>query len=141
VSDTLLFVLSGYLAKLIPRYNLDIIHIVSHILSIVVETIWFAVLFKYLPSMRIAWQAILAGAIVTGVMFELGKIILGKLLINSGVTSVYGAAGSFVLLLLFVFYSSMILFYGAAFTKTFALHTGKYMVPKPHAIQYEIREL
>lgn len=141
VSDTLLYVLGRYLAKTIPRYDFDIIHIISHFISIVVETTWFAVLFKYLPSMRIAWKAILAGAVVTGIMFESGKVIMGKLLVNSGVSSIYGAAGSFVILLLFIFYSSMILFYGASFTKTFAQHTGKYMVPRSHAIQYEIKEL
>lgn len=141
VSDTLLYVLNGYLEKIIPRYNLDILHIVSHIVSILVETVWFAVLFRYLPSMRISWQAVFAGAAVTGIMFEFGKIIMGKLLVNSGVTSVYGAAGSFVLLLLFIFYSSMILFYGASFTNTFAQQTGKHMVLKPHAIKYEIKEL
>jgi membrane protein len=141
VSDTLLYLLGAYLAKIIPQYDFDILHIASHLLSIVIQTIWFAVLFKYLPSMRIAWRAVFAGAIVTGIMFESGKVILAKLLVNSGVTSVYGAAGSFVLLLLFIFYSSMILFYGASFTKTFAEYTGTYMAPKAHAMQYEIKEL
>jgi membrane protein len=141
VSDTLLYLLGSYLAKAVPRYDFDILHMASHLLSILVETIWFAVVFKYLPSMRIAWRAVFAGAVVTGIMFESGKVILAKLLINSGVTSVYGAAGSFVLLLLFIFYSSMILFYGASFTKTFAEHTGTYMIPKAHATHYEIKEI
>jgi membrane protein len=141
VSDTLLYLLGGYLAKTIPTYDFDILHVVSHMISILIETIWFAVLFKYLPSMRTSWKAVFAGAVLTGVMFEFGKMILARLLINSGVTSVYGAAGAFVLLLLFVFYSSMILFFGASFTKTFALHTNIYMIPKPHAIKYEIKEI
>jgi membrane protein len=141
ISDTLLYVLGNYLAKAVPKYDFDILHMLSHFISMAVETIWFVVLFKYLPSMRTSWKAVFAGAAVTGVMFELGKVIMGKLLVNSGLSSIYGAAGSFVILLLFIFYSSMILFYGASFTKAFAQHTGKYMAPKPHAIQYEIKEL
>jgi membrane protein len=141
VSDSLLYLLGSYLAKTIPRYDFDILHLTSHMLSVLIETIWFAVIFKYLPSMRISWRAVFAGAAVTGVMFEVGKMVLGRLLVNSGVTSVYGAAGSFVLLMLFIFYSSMILFFGASFTKTLAQHTGKYMAPKSHAMQYEIKEL
>jgi membrane protein len=141
VSDSLLYVLGGYLSKTIPEYDFDILHITNHFLSILVETIWFAVVFKYLPSLRIGWRAVFAGAAVTGIMFEIGKMILGKLLINSGITSVYGAAGSFVLLLLFIFYSSMILFYGASFTKAFAQYSGTYMTPKSHATEYEIKEV
>src|SRR5919199_3527962 len=92
-----------------------------HTWSVLMLTLWFSMVFKYLPDIRIHWQAVWVGAFVTGVLVELGEQILDRLLINSPVRYLYGSAGAIILVLLFVFYSSLILYYGASFTREYAL--------------------
>ena len=81
-----------------------------------------------------------AGAFLTALLFGMGKIILHWLLTYSNITTVYGTSASIVLLLLFVFYSSLILYYGAAFTKVWGIYKQQPIRPLPHAIHYQIVE-
>lgn len=141
VYDVFLGVLGNYLDKILPRFDNEIVHWASHAISIIVITVWFAILFKYLPDAKIAWKAVWVGSVVTGILFEFGKYVLGRLLVQGNITSLYGAAGSVVLLLLFIFYSAMILFYGASFTKAYADYANMPLQPKPYAVQYEVREI
>lgn len=108
------------------------------LISLIVVTAWFAVLFRYLPDGKPEWKVAIIGALVTGVLFNAGKFILRILLVQGNIGEFYGAAGSFVLLLLFVFYSSLILFYGAAFTKIWAEYKGMPIQANPYAFQYRI---
>jgi membrane protein len=89
-----------------------------------ITTILFAMIFKILPDVEIDWHDVWLGAAVTAVLFALGKIGLGFYLGRSSFTSAYGAAGSFLVLLAWVYYSSQILFFGAEFTRVFANHTA-----------------
>lgn len=90
------------------------------IISIGVITVLFAMIFKYLPDIEIPWRHIWFGAFVTAIVFSLGKLLIGLYLGNSAIASSFGAAGSLVLLLLWVYYSAQILFFGAEFTQVYA---------------------
>src|SRR5205085_210477 len=84
----------------------------------------FAVIYKILPSIRLSWRDVWIGAIGTAGLFSLGKYFIGIYLGNSGVAHTYGAAGSIVALLLWIYYSAQIFFFGAEFTRQYALWFG-----------------
>jgi membrane protein len=92
------------------------------LISIVIVTGWIAVLFLYLPDGRFSFGVTCRGALLTGTLFTVGKFFLGWLLLSSNIKRLYGGAGSFVIVLLFLFYVSLILYYGAAFTATWAAY-------------------
>ena len=101
----------------IPEFFLQLLNL---IISIGVITILFAMIYKYLPDAEIAWRHVWLGAFVTAILFSLGKMVIGIYLGNSAVASSFGAAGSLVLLLVWVYYSAQILFFGAEFTQVYA---------------------
>lgn len=129
-----------YVFKLSPFLSFYFNTIVNHILSIFIVTLWFTIVFRFLPDARPAWNIALAGGLLTSLLFTLGKIILHWLLSYSNINTVYGTSASIVLLLLFVFYSSLILYYGAAFTKIWSLYKDQPIKPLAHAIHYRIIE-
>jgi membrane protein len=90
------------------------------LLSFVVITIMFAVIYKLLPDVKIAWRNVWTGAAVTAILFTIGKTLIGLYLGRSTVASVYGAAGSLIVMLLWVYYSAQVVFFGAEFTKVYA---------------------
>ena len=107
-----------------------LLQIVNLIISIGVITVLFALIFKVLPDAEIAWRDVWFGACVTAIMFSLGKFLIGLYLGNSSVGSSFGAAGSLVLLLLWVYYSAQILLFGAEFTQVYANKFGSKIVPE-----------
>ncbi len=112
----------------------------KHILSVLIVMIWFAILFRFLPDGRPKWSIAFTGAFLTAILFTIGKIILHWLLSYSNINTVYGTSASIVLLLLFVFYSALILFYGAAFTKLWGMYKNRPIRPLPHAMKYRLVE-
>jgi membrane protein len=102
--------------------------------SIAVFGLMFAMIYRVLPDVRIPWEDVWIGGLLTAVLFSAGKVLIGLYLGRSGVASAYGAAGSLVLFLLWVYYSSQILFLGAAFTKVNADAHGHFAVPNGHAV-------
>ena len=104
-------------------------------------TVIFALLFKFLPDILSPWKPIWVGALITAALFTLGKFIIGRIISSTDITSTYGAAGSLAALLLWVFYSSVIILLGAIFTKIYYLHKGYQVRPSEHAVAIEIREL
>jgi membrane protein len=84
----------------------------------------FAVMFKVLPEVPNSWRDVWLGAFITAVLFAVGKVLIGLYLGRSSVSSTYGAAGSLIVLLLWVYYSSQILFFGAEFTQVYARRYG-----------------
>jgi len=111
-----------------------LIQIFNNVIAVAVIALMFAVLFKYLPDVRIAWRDVWVGAIVTSLLFNVGKYLIGLYLGNSSAASVYGAAGSLVVLLLWIYYSGLILFFGAEFTQVYASRYGSYIEPTINAI-------
>jgi len=114
--------------------------LVKQIISLVVVSAWFTILFKFLPDGRPSWKTTIAGALFTGILFTFGKLLLRWLLTYSNIQTIYGASTSSVLILLFVFYSSFILYYGACFTKAWAEYNKTTIRPGKHAINYEAPE-
>lgn len=104
-------------------------------------TVIFALLFKFLPDIRSPWKPIWVGALITSAMFTLGKFIIGRIISGTDITTTYGAAGSLAALLLWVFYSSVIILLGAIFTKIYYLSKGYQVRPSENAVAIEIREL
>jgi len=98
------------------------------IVSFVLIALLFAVIYKYVPDVRIAWSDVWLGAATTSLLFAAGKFLIGFYLGHSTVTSIYGAAGSLVTLLLWVYYSAQILFWGAEFTQVYANRFGERIV-------------
>lgn len=107
-----------------------LLQILNLIISVGVITVLFALIFKFLPDAEIAWRDVWMGAFVTAVLFSLGKFLIGLYLGNSTVGSSFGAAGSLVLLLLWIYYSAQILLFGAEFTQVYANKFGSKIVPE-----------
>lgn len=133
--------LGQYLFEVSPLIAGYFNSILNHILSVVIVTLWFSILFRYLPDARPVWKVALVGALLTSILFNIGKLVLRWLLTYSNINTVYGASGSIVLLLLFVFYSSLILYYGATFTKVWGQHHNMPIRPKPYAMHYQLTEI
>ncbi len=106
----------------------------AFILSFVLITLLFAMIFKVLPDVRIAWRDVWIGAAATAFLFTIGKFLIGFYLARSSVASTYGAAGSLVIVLLWIYYSSQILFLGAEFTQVYAGRYGTDIRPSKHAV-------
>ncbi|MEJ7681350.1 MAG: YihY/virulence factor BrkB family protein [Segetibacter sp.] len=112
-----------YLASELPKQTATFLNIlIKQTISIIIVAVWFAVLFKVLPDAKASWKVVIAGGFFTGILFTAGKIIIRYMLSFGNLTTIFGASSSLVLLLLFVFYSSFILYYGACFTKVFATY-------------------
>ena len=107
-----------------------ILQVVNLVISLGVVTVLFALIFRFLPDAKISWRDVWIGAFITALLFSLGKTAIGLYLGNSAVASVFGAAGALVLLLLWIYYSAQILFFGAEFTQVYANTLGSKIVPE-----------
>jgi membrane protein len=103
--------------------------------GLVVITLLFALLFKIMPDVRLRWRDVWVGAVVTALLFTVGRQLIAVYLGRSTVASIYGTAGSLVALLIWVYYSCAILFYGVEFTRAYRLANGLQVEPKPTAVQ------
>ncbi len=133
VVSTALVAFENYIAGMIPGSTF-LIQLLNYLLSIGVITALFAAIFKVLPDARVAWRDVWIGAFVTALLFVLGKFLLEFYLGTRDTMSVYGAAGSLVLILLWVYYSAQILFLGAEFTQVYARTLGSRIAPDEDAI-------
>jgi membrane protein len=110
-----------------------VLQALNFLVSFVVITGLFALIFKVLPDVRVAWRDVWVGAALTAALFTIGKFAIGLYLGKSNVASAYGAAGSLVIVLVWVYYSAQILLYGAEFTQVYANRLGGRIVPAPDA--------
>lgn len=106
---------------------------INTLASFVVVFLLFGLVYKLMPDVYVAWRDVTAGAALAAALFTAGKVAIGLYLGHSSWTSIYGAAGTLVLVLAWVYYSSLILFFGAEFTRVHAAFYGRAIVPKPHA--------
>jgi membrane protein len=132
VVSAALAALSGYVNELLPGFSVLSV-VASALVSFIVITVLFALIFKILPDVKIAWRDVWIGGALTSLLFTLGKFLLGWYLGRSTTISAYGAAGSLVLILLWVYYSAQILFFGAEVTKVYATRFGKKVQPASYA--------
>jgi len=108
------------------------VELIDHLVSFGVITVLFAMIFKFLPDARVAWKDVWVGALVTSLLFNLGKVAIAIYLARSAFASAWGAAGAVVVLLAWVYYSSLILFLGAEFTQVFARRHGSRVPTSAH---------
>lgn len=128
--------ITAYLSGLIPGAGY-LWQVLNFIVSFVVVTLLFALIYKFLPDVKISWGDVWVGAILTAFLFVIGKFALGFYLGRGSFGSVYGAAGSLVILLAWVYYSAQILFFGAELTQVYARRRGSQIVPNEQAMRVE----
>jgi membrane protein len=133
VVSTAITALVTYFGNVLPGVDF-IWRIVNFILGFAITTVLFGLIFKVLPDVKIAWSDVLIGAAITSLLFSFGRFLLGQYLGNGSFGSTYGAAGSVVVVLAWVYYAAQILFFGAEFTQVYARRYGTRIVPDQNAI-------
>lgn len=118
-----------------------VLQALNFVISFGVITVLFAMMFKLLPDARIAWSDVWVGAMITALLFTLGKFLIGLYLGKSDVGSAYGAAGSLVIVLIWVYYSAQILLFGAEFTQVYANTSGASIVPTEQAVAVDEKKV
>ena len=130
----------GLVAERLPESVQWIAQITNMVVSFLVITALFAMMFKLLPDVKMAWSDVWLGAVVTAVLFTAGKFAIGLYLGHSSMASSYGVAGSFVVLLVWTYYSAQILFFGAELTQVYANEHGSRIVPAENAVPLTEKE-
>ncbi len=136
-AGSLKLIFGNFLDDKIPGSGVYSNGTLSTLVSIAIVCTWFTVLFRYLPDGKPKWRVALTGGLLTSILYNIGAFVLKLLLLNSNIGVVYGASASVVLLLLFVFYASLIFYYGAAFTKVWGEYLDQPIQPVIHAELYE----
>ncbi len=134
VVNGLIEVLNKNLAKLFPEITVVLMYVLNMAITFIVISTLFAIIFKVLPDARIRWKDVIVGSITTAILFMLGKFGIGFYLGASKIGSTYGAAGSIVIILLWVYYSAAILYFGAEFTRAYVQHFGARIYPNEYAV-------
>lgn len=134
VINGLIEAMSQRLYLMFPDLAVAVVYIINLAITFAVISFLFAIIFKVLPDAKIGWRDVITGAMVTAVLFMLGKFGITFYIGSSNVGSTYGAAGSLVILLLWVYYSSVILYFGAEFTKAYAAEFGHRIYPNHYAV-------
>jgi membrane protein len=132
VITTALEAVGAYFGGLLPSWA-PVLQALNLAVSFGVITLLFAMIFKYLPDAKVDWGDVWLGSAATALLFIVGKYAIGLYLGKSSIGSSYGAAGSFVVLLVWIYYSAQILFFGAEFTKVYAGHRGTRIAPAANA--------
>ena len=122
------------LTQMFPHVAVIAVYSFNVLLTFGITSLLFGMIFKVLPDARIGWKHVRAGAFTTAILFMLGKFLIGYYLGHSKLSSSYGAAGSVIVMLLWVYYSAMILYFGAVFTHVFAAHSGTRIYPNSYAV-------
>ena len=135
VVSAVLSTFTGWLQRQIPEIGVILIKLVDFVLSLGVTTLLFALIFRFLPDAVIRWRDVGIGAFITAALFVLGKFLIAFYISKASPGSAFGAAGSAIVLLVWVNYSSLIIFFGAEFTQEFADAYGQKVQPKAHAVR------
>jgi membrane protein len=136
-----LSVFNGMLKQWLPDVSVIFFTILSLIVNLVVLSLIFGVIYKVLPDAKVKWRDVRAGAVFTTLLFLLGRYVIGLYITSSGTASTYGAAGSLIVILLWVYYSAAILFISAEFTRAYAAFKGEKIVPADYAVYVEEKEM
>ncbi len=125
---------SNYISRYSTEMSVTLIQLTDVVLSFVAVTFLFSLMFKLLPDAKIKWKDVFVGGLITSLFFNLGKLGIGYYLGQSNLSSVYGAAGSVIIIMVWVYYSSIILYLGAEFTKVYAKFYGGKIYPNDYAV-------
>lgn len=122
------------LTELFPQLTVIMVYIFNVILTFAITSLLFGLIFKVLPDARVQWKHVRAGAFTTAALFMMGKFLIGYYIGHSEISSTYGTAGTVIVMLVWVYYSAVILYYGAVFTHVYAAHTGTRIYPNSYAV-------
>jgi len=132
----------GFFATLIsdfdPTFAYYLVRTLNSIVSLFILATWCGFVFRTLSAAKVPWRAVRRGALLTALLIGLGEVVLGQVLVSRDLGPIYGPAASLVLILLFVFYSAMIFYFGAAYTWAYAHHVGLDIRPKKSAVRYRL---
>ena len=137
--NTVMDVLNAKLVLYFPDATVYLFYILNIVILFLSTTLLFSIIFRTLPDGTIAWKDTLIGSSVTGILFMIGKFAIGFYIGSSTIGSAYGAAGSVIIILVWVYYSAIILYFGAEFTKVYAMQYGQKIIPNDYAV--EIRKV
>jgi len=140
IIDVARVVAKEYIGRFWELGSIFFTSIFNEIASMLIITVWFIVLFRYLANARPSWRVAFVGGILTGVLFYIGRTILSTMMKNSNAGVIYGAGTAIVLILLFMFYSSFILYFGASFIKEYSLFINDPIVPSDKAYQFKVEK-
>ncbi len=138
--NALLDLFNMHLQRMFPDVAFYAFYALNILMLLTIITFLFATIFKLLPDAKITWKSVFFGAFFTSILFMIGKVLISLYLGKSDVGSTYGAAGSVIIILLWVYYSSMILYFGAEFTQVYADKFGKGIEPNDYAVLVERKE-
>ena len=125
------------LIQIFPEVTVIMVYIFNLILTFGIISLLFGMIFKILPDARLQWKHVRMGTFITAALFMGGKFLISYYLGHSRLSSVYGTAGSAIVMLLWVYYTAMILYYGAVFTHVYAVQTGSNIYPNSYAVNIE----
>lgn len=134
-------ILQKYIEQALPEVMVYLVYILNTVVSVGILTVLFALIFRFLPDAQVRWKTVWIGSIITALLFILGEYLLGLYFANASPGSAYGAAGSIIIILLWVSYACLILFFGAEFTWIYSKRYGIGIKPKGHAIHFKHREI
>jgi membrane protein len=132
--------MSDYLGNLLAILA-GLVSVLDFIISFVGITVMFAFIFKFLPAATLRWKDVWVGAAVTSLLFSIGKLVIGLYLGNGAIGSTFGAASSLVIIMLWAYYSSQIILFGAEFTRLYAMRFGSNILPDANGVRVVIRKV
>ena len=138
--DGVLLALNDWLKSYFPDVTVVLFQIISGLLSFAVMAVLFAVIFKVLPDAKVHWKDVRKGAVFTTCLFMLGRFLIGFYIEKSNAGSAYGAAGSLIIILVWVYYTAAILYAGAEFTRVYSDFNGTKIEPADYAVYVEEHE-
>lgn len=140
VVNGLLTAFDTMLKSWLPDISVIIFTVLSIVLNFVILAVLFGVIYKVLPDAKIKWKDVRAGALFTSFLFLLGRYLIGLYITTTGAGSPYGAAGSLIVILLWVYYSAAILYFSVEFTKAYTIFKGEKIEPADYAVYVEEKE-
>jgi membrane protein len=135
IINAVMDVLDSHLVHYFPGITVYLFYVLNILSVFFIITVLFTIIFKTLPDGTISLKDSIIGAIFTSCLFMLGKFLIGAYIVGSHIASVYGAMGSIILILVWVYYSSLILYFGAEFTKVYAHKHGQKIIPNEYSVQ------
>lgn len=140
IANGIIVALSSQITRFFPEISVYVVEWVNIGLTFVVITFLFAIIFRVLPDARMRLRDVMGGALFTAALFMLGRYLISLYMQYSAPASAYGAAGAIIILLLWVYYSASILYFGAEFTKVYALRYGRGVWPSSYAVKVVLKE-
>src|SRR5690606_39032125 len=141
VVNGMILALEDILKQILPDITVVLINILNVVISFVVISVLFGIIFKFLPDVKISWKDVKWGAIFTTILFMIGRILIGIYIQTTGTGSTYGAAGSLMVILVWIYYTAAILYLGAEFTQAYAEKMGVQIEPAEYAVHVEEKEV